>query len=98
MLLTLIGADLVAAARCEGEGGAASAESTLAAADGERNSGEPCLSFCVPDCYCCSRSVGAVAGVAPPRPALAANSTPPVSQRWTLGVRPVADPPPLLRG
>lgn len=98
LLLALICADLVADARCDVDAKAAVADSTLVAGGLDRGSDEPCVSFCVPDCFCCSRSVGAVADVAPPRPALAAVSTPPASPRWPLGVRPVAVPPPLLRG
>ncbi len=98
LLLVLICSDLVADARCDVESGAASAESALLPATPGQGSAEPCVSFCVPDCFCCSRSVGAVADVAPPRPALASISSSQVSQRWPLGVRPVADLPPLLRG
>jgi hypothetical protein len=96
LLLAVIAADLVADTACDSLGlGAASAAAVGAATTDTAN--EPCADVCVSDCFCCSRSVAATSLLLPPEPqrltALAVHA----SDRWSEGIRPVVDHPPLPR-
>ncbi|MGE0453249.1 MAG: hypothetical protein AB7O37_01285 [Vicinamibacteria bacterium] len=97
LLLAVIAADVVGDASCDLPGARSGAATALrpAGADGTP---EACVSFCVPDCFCCSRSVAAAAAITPPRPAPLAALDAPVAERWPHGVRPAVDHPPLPRG
>lgn len=96
-LLAVILCDVAGDASCDlPSGPPVAADTAMSAADA--GSTEPCASFCVPDCFCCSRSVGAVATIAPPRPAPLAAVDAPARERWPQGVRPVVDHPPHLLG
>lgn len=96
LLLAVIAADLIADTACDSfDLGAASATTVQARASGEAN--EPCADFCVPDCFCCSRSVAATPIVFPTEPRRLTPVQAPASERWTEGVRPVVDHPPLER-
>jgi hypothetical protein len=69
--------------------------SAVAARSADTGSADVCTSFCVPDCFCCSRSETASPALTlPPLTALAQAPSPnPASV--PAGVRPVAEPPPL---
>jgi hypothetical protein len=97
LLLAVILSDVVGDADCDIPNTAVAADVSMSAGGGA-GSGEPCASFCVPDCFCCSRSVGAAAVIAPPRPIPLTVLDTPDRERWPQGVRPVIDHPPLLRG
>lgn len=58
-------------------------------------SADACASFCVPDCFCCSRSETAGPALTlPPLTALAQAPSPSPASMPAV-VRPVAEPPPL---
>jgi hypothetical protein len=97
LLLAVIVTDVVGDAGCDIPSTAVRADLSMTTGVAA-GSNEPCASFCVPDCFCCSRSVGAAAIIAPPRPAPLAVLDAPAAERWPHGVRPVVDHPPLLRG
>ncbi len=60
LLLGAIPVDLVAS-RCDLPRASGSRAAGVAAASGSTEA-DPCRSTCVPDCYCCSQSEGAVLG------------------------------------
>jgi hypothetical protein len=96
LLLAIIAADLVGDTGCDSFGlGAASPTTVRAAAKDGAN--EACADVCVPDCFCCSRSVAAAPLVLPPEPQRLTSVEAPVSERWSEGIRPVVDHPPLAR-
>jgi len=97
LLLAMIVADVAADASCDLPDAQVRAEATLCPANTSANT-EPCASFCVPDCFCCSRSVGAAAVIAPPRPVLLKPVDAPAMENRPEGVRPVIDHPPVVRG
>lgn len=71
--------------------GPASAVAALSAA----GSADACTSFCIPDCFCCSRSETAGPALTlPPLTALAQAPSPNPAPVAAV-VRPVAEPPPL---
>jgi len=96
LLLFAIAADIVADTRCDkGSSSSASTAGVRGAVEGQRQTDEPCGSFCVPDCFCCSSSVAAAPAVVPPEPRPLAPLAAPTLERWSEGVRPVVDHPPL---
>jgi len=97
LLLAVILSDVVGDADCDIPNTAVAADVSMSPGVGA-GSGEPCASFCVPDCFCCSRSVGAAAVIAPTRPVPLTVLDAPAREHWPQGVRPVIDHPPLLRG
>jgi hypothetical protein len=97
LLLAVIVSDVAGDAGCDIPNTAVAADASMSAG-GAAGSNDPCVSFCVPDCFCCSRSVGAAAVIAPPRPVPLTVLDAPARERWPQGVRPVIDHPPLLRG
>jgi hypothetical protein len=97
LLLAVITADVVGDTNCD------SPDVTLASAtqlQGPAATGanEPCGDVCIPDCFCCSRSVVASSVVIPPEPESLASVDAPLAEQWPAGVRPVVDRPPLTRG
>ena len=99
LLLAVIAADLASDARCDD--GATSARGAAAVSDQGQRQGrthEPCTDFCVPDCFCCSRSVAAGPALLLPEPERLLLFDAPAPERWLEGVRPVVDRPPLSRG
>jgi hypothetical protein len=98
LLLSAIGADIVADTRCDkGSSSSASTAGVRGPLQGQRPTDEPCGSFCVPDCFCCSFSVAATPAVLPPEPGPLAPLDANPLERWSEGVRPVVDHPPLAR-
>jgi hypothetical protein len=94
VLLAAVGVDLAGDTRCDVPqfGLEGSAAFSAAIPPGTE---EPCASFCVPDCFCCSRSLVARPAVVPPEPGpLTAVGLPRPPNRPD-GVRPVAVRPPL---
>jgi hypothetical protein len=97
VLLAAISLDVLADAGCDAP--ALSDPGTIAVRapeQGKRGGAEPCAPFCVPDCFCCSRSMGAAPTIMPPAPGLLSALDAPVKERWPKGFRPVVDHPPLL--
>lgn len=96
LLLVAIAADLCADSRCDVPSSRLSAPTAVRdQGQPQGESDEPCASFCVPDCFCCSISetAGPVLTL-PPLTALAqAPSTDPASVPAV--VRTVPEPPPL---
>jgi hypothetical protein len=96
VLLAVIAADIVTDTACDSFGlGAASVTTVRGAASGTAK--EACSDVCVPDCFCCSRSVVAGPVVLPPEPERLTSVDAPVAMRRPEGVRPVVDHPPLAR-
>ncbi len=96
LLLAVIASDLVTDTACDSFGfGAASATTVRGAVPGGAN--EPCADVCVPDCFCCSRSVVAGPVVLAQEPERLTSVVAPVAKRCTEGFRPVVDHPPLAR-
>ena len=60
LLLAVIVSDVVGDAGCDITNTAVAADASLSAG-GAADSDEPCASFCVPDCFCCSQRIGAAA-------------------------------------
>jgi hypothetical protein len=99
LLLLAIAADIVADTRCDkGSASSASTAAVREAVQGRGQTDEPCGSFCVPDCFCCSFSVAAAPTVVPPEPGPLAPLALAALERWSEGIRPVVDHPPLARG
>jgi hypothetical protein len=73
------------------------AASGASVSGGSGSPSEPCSSFCVPDCYCCSR--GETAGPVLTLPGLTAldEAAWPTAASAPSVVLPVPDPPPLAR-
>ena len=96
MLLSVIALDVAADAACDSIGlGAPSASTTAVRGAAPSGPNERCADFCMPDCFCCSRSVAAGCAVLPPEPQrlnpVSASATDDLSE----GVRAVPKPPPL---
>ena len=71
------------------------ASSAVAAISPLTGSADACASFCVPDCFCCSRSETAGPALTlPPLTALAQAPSPNPASVPAVA-RPVAEPPPL---
>jgi hypothetical protein len=95
LLLTAIALDLAADTRCDVARPLGSAPAVRAHQPGQPGDGEPCAPVCVPDCFCCSRSLVAGSGIEPPAPVLLSTLDLPAMERWSGGFRPVVDHPPL---
>ena len=92
LLLAVIASDVVGDAGCDiPSASPLAADTAVNAAEASRPT-ERCASFCVPDCFCCSRSVGAAAVIAPPRPIPLTVLDTPARERWPQGVRPCPGP------
>lgn len=95
VLLALIGADLVGDANCDlpltlnVEAG-----TRLQSAVAPDGTNEACFDFCVPDCFCCSRSVAAGPAIVPPAPVPLSLVEDSARETGPEGVRPVVDHPP----
>jgi len=96
LLLAIIAADVAADTTCDMPGPAAASPSA-AAVRGAAQDGpiERCTDFCIPDCFCCSRSVAAGAAVLPPEPQRLTSVPAPATDDLPEGVRAVPEPPPL---
>ncbi len=99
LLLAAIAFDLLADARCDVAPSAVSSPIRVGEQgqrpDGTRDTGEPCSRYCVPDCFCCSRSVAAGTVIVAPARALPSTLDAPAQERCSEGFRPVVDHPPL---
>ena len=96
LLLAVIAADVAADTTCDMPAPAAASPSAAAlrgVAPGGPN--ERCADFCIPDCFCCSRSVAAGAAVLPPEPQQLNPVPAPATDDLSEGVRAVPEPPPL---
>ena len=93
LLVALIAADLATDAQCDGV--RLSAGESVARSVPSRTA-DACDTLCVPDCFCCARSLAAGAAAVPPHPGPLTQSLVTVAASGSPGVRPVADPPPLL--
>jgi hypothetical protein len=98
LILGAIGFDVFADSRCDVQAISTSPIEIRAESQRQGGTGEPCVPFCIPDCFCCSRSVAAGPVVVPPepRPLMAVDTL--AAERRSEGVLPVVDHPPLLRG
>jgi len=97
LLLVLIGADLVGDTNCDAapvSGGDPGLRILASSPTGR--TGEACQDVCVPDCFCCCRSLATdpPAPPAPPEPRTAVPSR--ARGHGLAGVRPVIDHPPLV--
>jgi hypothetical protein len=96
LLLSVIALDVAADAACDSIGlGAPSASTTAVRGLAPSGANEPCADFCIPDCFCCSRSVAAGAAVLPPEPQRLTAVPAPATDDLSEGVRTVPEPPPL---
>ena len=96
LLLAVIAADLAADTTCDMPAPAAASSSATAlrgVALGGPN--ERCADFCMPDCFCCSRSVAAGAAEFPPEPERLTPVPAPATGDLSEGVWTVPEPPPL---
>jgi hypothetical protein len=96
LLLAIIVADLAADTSCDMPA-PATASSSATALRGVALGGpnERCADFCMPDCFCCSRSVAADTAVVPPEPQRLTPVPAPATGDLSEGVRAVPEPPPL---
>lgn len=95
LLLAAISLDLAADTSCDAPPPLGSTLAVLAGEAGPAGDGEACAPVCVPDCFCCSRSVPATAVIVPPAPVLLSTLDRPARERGAGGFRPVVDHPPL---
>ena len=98
LLLAVIAADLAADTACDMPAPPAASPSAAAVqgvAPGGPN--ERCADFCMPDCFCCSRSVAAGPAVLPPEPQRLTPVDVSATDDRSAGFRPVIDHPPLAR-
>jgi hypothetical protein len=95
LLLVAIGADLAADARCDAASPLAGSSSVRTGEQPPGSSGDACAPVCVPDCFCCSRSLAAAPLIVPPAPVALSSLDVPAKERWPEGVRRVLDHPPL---
>ncbi len=96
LLLAVIAADVAADATCD-ELTLGPVPTALVREAGPDGQGEACRDLCVPDCFCCSRSLAAGPAVLPPEPQPLASLAAVAALRRPAGVRPVLDPPPLIQ-
>ena len=94
LLLAVIASDVLVDGDCDPPPLHAGSASVALAPAVPGASGDPCAAFCVPDCFCCSRSVAAAPAVAPPAPVALAALTAPATDDWPEGVRALVDHPP----
>jgi hypothetical protein len=93
-LLAVIAADVVGDADCDPLRLDVGSVTLAVAPAGATSTADPCADFCVPDCFCCARSVGAATAAVPPVPALLSPLAPADAADRTQGVRPLLDHPP----
>jgi len=96
LLLAVIGLDIASDTTCDLGYLVRSAALEYHASD--QAGGDPCGEVCIPDCFCCARSVPTAAVLLVPRPLKLAALDPLPGERWPEGVRPVVDHPPHSRG
>jgi hypothetical protein len=94
LLLAVVCADVTLGAACDPVGfpGPAPASAVLSADTGFADA---CASFCVPDCFCCSRSETAGPALILPGLDALARAPSPDPVPVPAVVRPVPEPPPL---
>jgi hypothetical protein len=96
LLLLSIAADIAIDRSCDSTRLGAASSTLLLSAD-SRRADEPCVDFCVPDCYCCSRCLVTMTVVPPRDPERFAPVGAHAVEQWPEGVRPVIDHPPPAR-
>jgi hypothetical protein len=96
LLLAVIGLDIASDAACDLGSLAQAATREYQAPDA--TSGDPCGDVCIPDCFCCARSVPTATIILVPQPMELASIDPLLHERWPEGVRPIVDHPPHFRG
>ena len=94
LLVAGIGADLVGDAGCDVPSFLGSKTSAIGLPS-QANSEDACALYCVPDCFCCSRSVAAGGFVLMPELGPLTHLDLQVTERPSAGVPPVVDHPPL---
>ena len=101
LLLAAIALDLLADTRCDVPSFLLSSPTRVGelsqTRDGSGENGEACATYCVPDCFCCSRSTLAGPAIIPPEPGPLMPLGAPAAEHCSEGVRPVVDRPPLSR-
>lgn len=96
LLLATIVADVTGDLKCDPV--SVGSASTLAVrGPAQAGSDDSCAPSCVPDCFCCSRSLVAGTAIPVPGPAALTPFGAPAVSHWPEGVRPVVDRPPQLR-
>jgi hypothetical protein len=96
LLLSVIALDVAADTACDSISlGAPSASTTEVRGVAPSGSNERCADFCMPDCFCCSRSVPAGPAVFPPEPQRLTPVPSSATDDLSEGVRAVPEPPPL---
>jgi len=97
-VLTGIALDLAADASCDTVPSLGASLVTVMDVNdrGRTTETEACADVCVPDCFCCSRSVAADPAAVPPAPAGLTRLDPLAAGHSRVGHRPVVDHPPLL--
>lgn len=70
--------------------------SVAAVSPANAGSRDACADFCVPDCFCCSRSEASGSILVVPPPATVTEAAPARPAAAPVGVRPVLELPPLL--
>lgn len=98
VLLALIGADFVSDATCDLPEPLAAEAAVLTPPAGGAATPEACADVCIPDCFCCARSVAPGEPLVPPAPVPLASLAPATVLRGPDGFRLVVDRPPLLLG
>jgi hypothetical protein len=94
LLVTVIVSDVVADSACDAPTTGSVSEPMVRGAHPNR-AGDICADVCVPDCYCCSRSVAAGPAFLPAEPQRLLPVDAPPAGHGSVGVRPVVDHPPL---
>lgn len=95
LVVCIIFADIALDGSCDpvATGGATQVAFTAGTTDGAN---DPCADLCVPDCFCCSRSVTAGPAILPPMIGPVAAASELRAPATPAGVRPVPYHPPLL--
>jgi hypothetical protein len=95
LLAVVVCADITLDAACDPIRLPGSASGATAVSAGGSSSDEVCASFCVPDCFCCSRSETASPALTLPALAALAQAPSPSPASVPAVVLPVPEPPPL---
>ena len=95
LLAVVVSADITLGAACDPIDLPASAPGATAVSAGGSAPVDACTSFCVPDCFCCSRSETAGPALTLPDLSAIARAISPVPASVPSIARPVPEPPPL---
>jgi len=95
LLAAIVCADVTLDAACDPIDLPGSASGATAVSAGGSSPDDSCASFCVPDCFCCSRSETAGPALVLPGLTALAQAPSPDPASVPSVVRPVPEPPPL---